>query len=86
MCILFHNFRLISCNEEEKLFVVKTITNAREFKMGRSSTWKCADCNKTINKTIFKGESGWKTLKLFLERSNLPIKTIDNFMLSSQQC
>jgi hypothetical protein len=59
---------LIDCCEKEKLFVVKTITNNTQFQTGYSTTWKCLDCDKEIKKQIFKGDSGWKSVKLFLKR------------------
>ena len=66
MCILFHRFCLSGTDEKPKLFVL----NKTRFKLAYRTTWTCSDCGKKITKRIGKGESGWLTLKNFLEKSH----------------
>jgi transposase-like protein len=61
MCLI-HSFTLTECSEE-KLFVGRYGA-----KYGHLTKWKCKGCNKEINRKIFKGEYGWKTVQNFLKR------------------
>lgn len=66
MCILFHRFRLTSCEPHTKLFIVKNIINNKDFYVAYNTTWKCIDCHKEIHRRIGKGESGSKSVANFL--------------------
>lgn len=67
MCILFHRFRLSDTDGKEKLFVF----HRTHFKLAYETTWTCSDCGKKISKRIGKGESGWLTLKNFLQKNQV---------------
>lgn len=67
MCFLIHRFHLTDSDGKEKLFVL----NKGGFKLAYVTTWTCSDCGKKITKRIGKGESGWLTLKNFLQKNQI---------------